>query len=152
MQHIMDHIFSNHDRLLFLIGGIALLVELTLVDLRGPLLFFAIGSLLTGVIVAFNIINTWEMELLSIGIFTLLSSVLMWKPLKKFQLNIVDASNDMIGQTAVVSEVLTKHGGRIHCSNVSCSARLAPDSPYEKLAIGEYVEVYAVDGNTMLIK
>jgi len=154
MQVMIDYLFSNHDKLLYLIAGVSLLIELTLIGLSGPLLFFGIGCALTGLLVSLNMVTTWEMELLFVGIFTLLSSVLLWYPLKQFQGTgkVSDTSSDMIGQQVAVSEILTKHGGSIKFSGINWMARLSQDSPHERIDIGEYVKIYAVDGNVMLVK
>ncbi|PKF63704.1 acriflavin resistance protein [Psychromonas sp. psych-6C06] len=154
MDTIIDYLFNNHDKLLYLLAAVSLIVELTLIGLSGPLLFFAIGCALTGVLVSLNVITSWEMELLFVGIFTLLSSIVMWKPLKQFQGNgkVKDNSSDMIGQSVAVSEILTKHGGSIRFSGINWTARLAEDSQHESIAIGQHVNIHAVDGNVMIIK
>lgn len=153
MDTMIDYLFNNHDKLLYLIAGVSLLVELTLIGLSGPLLFFSIGCALTGILVSLNLISSWEMELLFVGIFTLVSSILMWKPLKLFQGNgnVTDNSSDMIGQRVAVSETLSKHGGNIRFSGINWSARLSEQSPHESIAIGEHVTIAAVDGNVMII-
>ena len=154
MDTVIDYLFHNHDKLLYLIAGISLLVELTLIGLSGPLLFFAIGCAATGLLISFNVISSWELELLFVGIFTLLSSLLMWKPLKHFQGSgkISDNSSDMIGQMVAVSEPLSKQGGAIRFSGINWTARLAEDSNKETIAIGEMVKIVAVDGNIMIIQ
>lgn len=152
MNTVIDYFFNHHDRLLYLLSAIAFFVELNLINLGSPMLFFAIGSLITGTFVSFNMINTWEMELLFMGIFTLASNVLFWKPLKKSQHNNRDSNSEMIGNIVAVNAVLTKQGGSIDFSGISCKARLCADSLHDKIAVGEYVEIHAFDGNVMLIK
>ncbi|MEI6897089.1 MAG: NfeD family protein [Psychromonas sp.] len=154
MNAIFDYLVHHHDTLLYIIAGLSLLVELTVIGLSGPLLFFAIACAITAVLVSLNIVSSWEMELLLVGLFTLLSSVLMWKPLKRFQGSghVSDNSSDMIGQNVPVSEVLTQHGGSIRFSGINWTARLSEDSSHESIAIGEYVKIHAVDGNIMIIK
>lgn len=154
MESIIDYLFNNHDKLLYLIAGVSLLIELTLIGLSGPLLFFAIGCALTGLLVSLNIVSSWEMELLFVGLFTLLSSIVMWKPLKLFQGNgsVNDNSSDMIGQRVAVSETLTKHGGNIRFSGINWTARLSQDSTQDSIAIGEHVTITGVEGNVMIIK
>ena len=39
---------NNHDKILYVIAAISLLVELTMIGLSGPLLFFAIGCFSRG--------------------------------------------------------------------------------------------------------
>ena len=44
MGHLLfDYLLNNHDKILYGVASIALLVELTLIGLSGPLLFFAIA-------------------------------------------------------------------------------------------------------------
>jgi len=154
MDTIIDYLFQHHDKFLYIIAGVALLVELTLIGLSGPLLFFAIGCALTGVLISLNMISTWEIELLFVGLFTLLSSLVMWKPLKKFQGKgpVSDNSSDMIGQMVTVSETLSKQGGSIRFSGINWTARLDQNSSIETIEIGQLVKIYAVDGNIMIIK
>lgn len=154
MDTIIDYLFNNHDKLLYLLAGISLLVELTLIGLSGPLLFFASGCALTGVLVSFNLISTWEIELLFVSIFTLLSSLVMWKPLKRFQGsgNVSDNSSDMIGQIVPVSDTVTHYGGNVRHSGLNWSARLSDESTSESVATGERVEICAVDGNILIVK
>ncbi|WP_299142887.1 NfeD family protein [uncultured Vibrio sp.] len=154
MDTMIDYLFNNHDKLLYTIAGISLLIELTLIGLSGPLLFFAMGCALTGVLVSLNMISSWEIELLFVGVFTLLNSFILWKPLKRFQGsgNVSDNSSDMIGQSVAVSESLTKCSGKIRFSGINWSARLSEDSTYERIEVGEYVKIHAVDGNMMMIK
>ncbi len=154
MNTIIDYLFTNHDELLYLIAGVSLLIELTIIGLSGPLLFFATGCALTGVLVSLNILSTWEMELLFVGIFTLLSSVVMWKPLKQFQGSgaVKDNSSDLIGQTVTVSEAVTHSGGKVRHSGINWSARLSEQSSEEIINTDSRVEISAVDGNILIVK
>ncbi|MCP4326305.1 MAG: NfeD family protein [Psychromonas sp.] len=154
MDTIIEYLFNNHDKLLYLIAGASLLVELTLIGLSGPLLFFSIGCALTGALVSFNLISTWEMELLFVGIFTLLSSVVMWKPLKQFQGSgtVNDNSSDMIGQTVAVSEAVTRTGGKVRHSGINWNARLSDQSSAESINTDSRVEICGVDGNILIVK
>lgn len=154
MNTVIDYLFYHHDKLLYLIAGGSLLIELTLIGLSGSLLFFAIGCALTGVLVSLNILSSWEMELLFVGLFTLLSSIIMWKPLKRFQGSgkVDDSSSDMIGKMVTVSKTLNKQGGSIRFSGINWTARLAQDSNDTSIAVGELVKIHGVDGNIMIIK
>ena len=154
MDSIIDYLFNNHDKLLYCLAGILLLIELTIIGLSGPLLFIAISCALTGVLVSLNLISTWEIELLFIGVFSLLSALLLWKPLKLFQGTgtVTDNSSDMIGQTVPVSERVTATQGSIRHSGINWTARLAKDSQVEQIEAGELVLIAGVTGNTILIK
>ncbi len=153
MDSIFEYLFNNHDKLLYGLAGICLLVELTLIGLSGPLLFIAIGCALTGVLVSLNLVSTWEVELLFVGLFSLFSALLLWKPLKQFQgtTAVVDNSSDMIGQTVPVSETVTANGGSIRHSGINWNARLADDSTVESIKAGERALITGIDGNIILI-
>ncbi|WP_235015222.1 hypothetical protein [Oceanicoccus sp. KOV_DT_Chl] len=45
---IVQHFSNHHDQLYYLIAGLSFVVELTVIGLGGPLLFFAIATLVTG--------------------------------------------------------------------------------------------------------
>ncbi len=154
METIIEYLFNNHDKLLYLIAGVSLLVELTLIGLSGPLLFFAIGCALTGALVSLNMISTWEMELLFVGLFTLLSSIVMWKPLKQFQGSgiVTDSSSDMIGQIVPVTEIVTETGGSVRHSGINWNARLSGASTIDTIEVGAQVKICAVDGNVLIVK
>lgn len=154
MDTAIDYLFSNHDKLLYLIAGVSLLIELTLIGLSGPLLFFAIGSAFTGVLISFNLISTWEIELLSVGIFTLLSSLIMWRPLKQFQGSgkVSDESSDMIGKTVNVSKAVTLSSGTVRYSGINWTARLAEDNEVISIEPGKAVKICAIDGNILIVK
>jgi membrane protein implicated in regulation of membrane protease activity len=154
MDSVIDYLFSNHDKLLYLIAGVSLLIELTLIGLSGPLLFFAVGCALTGILVSLNLISTWEIELLFVGVFTLLCSLIMWKPLKQFQGNgqISDSSSDMIGQTVNVSETVTHATGTVRHSGINWTARLSQDCSVESIATGQAVKICAINGNILIVK
>ena len=150
----MDYFIQNHDKLLYLIAGLSLLLELTLMGLSGPLLFFSIGCAVTGVLSSYGVLDNWESEVLSVGIFSVLSALVLWRPLKRFQGSepVSDTSSDMIGQIVPVSEEVTLHGGRIRHSGINWQARLDGDSTVEKLEVGLRVEISGVDGNVMIVR
>ena len=77
--------------------------------LGGPLLFFAIGSLFTGILITMGIIDGWQSEILSVGLLTALVAALLWKPLKSLQNSKgkTDNSSDMVGLKVLVSENLS---------------------------------------------
>lgn len=153
MDSIFEYLVNNHDKLLYGIAGICLIIELTLIGLSGPLLFFAIGCALTGVLVSLNIVSTWEVELICVGLFSLFSTLLLWKPLKRFQgtTAVVDNSSDMIGQTVPVSETVTINGGTIRHSGINWNARLADDCKVNNINSGERALITGVDGNIIVI-
>ena len=95
----MEVIFENHANLLYVLGAIALVIELTVMGLSGALLFFALGCITTGVLVSLGIVSSWQYEVLSVGLSTGLWALVLWQPLKKLQGagKAVDTSSDMTG-------------------------------------------------------
>lgn len=154
MESIVDYFLQNHDKILYVIAGISLVLELTVMGLSGPLLFFAIACAITGLFVTAGLLSSWEFEALSVGVFSILSAVILWKPLKKFQgpSKVSDSSSDMIGQIVPVSDEVTINGGSIRHSGIDWQARLDSSSTLESLENGLRVEISAVEGNVMIVK
>jgi len=154
MDSLVDYFLQNHDKFLYAMAGLCLVLELSVLGLSGPLLFFAIGCGVTGVFVSAGLITTWEFEVLSVGLLSLLFAWLLWKPLKKFQgpPQVADSSSDMIGQIVPVSETVSRNGGSIRHSGINWQARLDANSTLETLESGLRVEICAVEGNVMVVK
>lgn len=82
MADIIQYFSNHHDQLFYLIAGVSFVIELTVLGLGGPLLFFAIASFLTGLCVSTGVVSGWETEGFALGVFTLIITLLFWKPLK----------------------------------------------------------------------
>lgn len=154
MEQLLDYFAQNHDKLLYALAGIILVIELTVLGLGGPLLFIGIACAITGVFVTTGLLGSWEAEVFSVGILSLISAVLLWKPLKQLQgpNKVSDSSSDMIGQIVPVSESVTRNGGSIRHSGINWQARLDSSSNVDTLESGERVEICGVDGNVMIVK
>ncbi|MBV1882832.1 MAG: NfeD family protein [Pseudomonadales bacterium] len=154
MEAIIDYFLEHHDKLLYLIAGVSFVLELTLMGLSGPLLFFAIGCCITGVFTSLGLLTSWEIEVTSVGTLSILSAVFLWKPLKKFQgtSQVSDGSSDMIGQMVPVKNEVTVNGGSIRHSGIDWQARLDDSSSLDSLEPGMRVEICAVDGNVMIVR
>lgn len=153
MESMIDYLLQHHDKLLYLLAGLSLVIELTVVGLSGPLLFFAVGCALTGFMVSAGLLNSWEFEVLFVGVFSILSALLLWGPLKRFQgeHTVRDTSSDMIGQVVPVSEQVTTIGGSIRHSGINWSARL-DESQTEPLGVDSRVKITAVEGTVIIVK
>jgi membrane protein implicated in regulation of membrane protease activity len=154
MEHVVDYFLQNHDKLLYTLAGICLLIELTVLGLSGPLLFIAMACAITGLFVTFGFVSSWEFEVLSVGILSLSIAMILWKPLKQLQGpdKVSDSSSDMIGQIVPVSEQVTRNGGSIRYSGINWQARLDTNSNVESLDSGDRVEICGVEGNVMIVK
>jgi membrane protein implicated in regulation of membrane protease activity len=151
---LFDLIANNHDKVLYAIAAIAFIIELTLIGLSGPLLFFAFGSLITGTLISLNILYSWEVEIFSIALFTFISALILWKPIKKFQGNnspVADTSSDMIGQIVPISEMVTSTSGQVRHSGINWNARLSEKSTLMKLDANQRGIIVAVQGNILIL-
>jgi len=127
---ILQYFAGHHDQAFYVIAGISFIVELTLLGLSGPLLFFASASFLTGILISLGIISGWETEVFVLSVLTLLIAMVLWKPLKKFQNSGggADTSSDMIGRQVAASDEITSISGRIRYSGIDWTSRLDSDA------------------------
>jgi inner membrane protein len=153
MNSIIDYFSQHHDQLLYAIAGLSLLLELGVLGMSGPLLFFALSCFITGVLVSIGVVSGWEMELLLVGVITVASAILLWKPFKNYQnaKEVPNTSSDMIGRQLPVSLTITRDAGRVAYSGIEWQARLAADQQ-GSVAAGARAEVVAVDGSLLLVK
>jgi inner membrane protein len=153
MGGLVEHFAQHHDHLLYAIAGLCLVLELGALGMSGPLLFIALGSLVTGFLVSLSILASWESEMVSVGVLTVLSAALLWKPLKRFQNAKVepDTSSDMIGRSLPVTMVINRDQGRVSYSGIEWQARLA-EGHSDPISEGSRAQVVAVDGSLLLVK
>ncbi|WP_370979826.1 NfeD family protein [Agaribacterium sp. ZY112] len=149
VQYAMDH----HDHIYYLVGGVSLIIELAVIGLGGPLLFFGIAAFITGALTSLGIINGWEIELFTLGIVTGIIALILWKPLKNFQNSGggSDTSSDMIGRDVKAASDIDAHSGKIRFSGIDWNARLQ-DTSVSKIDEGQMCQIIAVEGTTMLVK
>ncbi len=150
----MEYFLENPDHLWYLIAGISFVIELSIMGLSGPLLFFAIGSLITGILVSIGFVEGWQSQILTIGLLTALVAVVLWKPLKSLQNSKgkTDNSSDMIGLKVLVSADITETTGSIRYSGINWQARLADDANATTITEQSQCEIVAITGNIMLVK
>ena len=122
--------------------------------LSGPLLFFALASLVTGVLVSAGVVDGWQSEILTVGILTAVIAVVLWKPLKNFQNSKekTDNSSDMIGLTLPVSSEVSTDSGTVRYSGIEWQARLADQVELSSLSEASQCQVVAIVGNTLFVK
>ncbi len=151
---VINYFAENNAQLFYIIAGASLLIDLAVLGLSGPLLFFAIGSALTGLLIHFGQLSGWEYQILSLGLLTALSAVVLWPPIKRFQNagDGTDSSSDMIGKTVPSSSEITHTQGLVRYSGVDWSAKLAAECKQESVARNTSCIIVGVDGNVMLVK
>jgi membrane protein implicated in regulation of membrane protease activity len=151
---ILQYFAHHHDHLFYLIAGISFIVELAILGLGSPLLFFAIASFITGLLISLGALSSWEMEIFALGVLTALTTLLLWKPLKNFQNSGggADTSSDMIGKQVSASSEITLVKGTIRYSGIDWNSRLDAGATVTSIANGEQCVITSVDGNVMIVK
>ena len=151
---ILQYLLDNHDQSFYLIGGISLLIELTITGLSGPLLFFGLAAFITGALSSFSVISGWEAEIFTLGVISILIAALAWKPLKAFQNSGggADSSSDMIGLDVPVAADISYDAGKIRYSGIDWNARLDKSLPEETIKAKQVCTIVGVNGTVMLVK
>ena len=150
----MEYFLENPDHLWYLIAGISFVIELSIMGLSGPLLFFAIASLATGILITIGFIEGWQSEILTVGILTAVVAAILWKPLKSLQNSKgkTDNSSDMVGLTVSASTDITVTAGTIRYSGIDWQARVAEDANGQSINAESQCVIVAITGNVMLVK
>ncbi len=150
----MIEYFSQHqDYFFYALAGICLLVELGLLGISGPLLFVALGSLLTGVFISLGLIHAFSIAIVIFAGLSVASAALLWGPLKKLQNKEVgpETSSDMVGKILPVTARITQADGRVAYSGIEWLARLDSSSS-DAIEIDSRAEVTSVDGTILMVK
>ena len=151
---VINYFYENHAQLFYLIAGVSFIIELTVLGMTGPLLFFAIASVFTGILIHLNIVSSWESEVLSVGVLTAIIATLLWKPMKQFQNagSGTDTSSDMIGKRVPSSSEITHTKGHIRFSGIDWNARLTDDCEEPLVKSDTPCIIVGVEGNVMVVK
>ena len=150
----MEYFLENPAHLWYLIAGISFVIELSIMGLSGPLLFFAIASLTTGILVNVGFIDGWQSELLTVGLLTAVVAAILWKPLKSLQntKDKTDNSSDMVGLSVLASTEINATSGTIRYSGIDWQARLAEEANGKSISAESQCQIVAITGNIMLVK
>jgi membrane protein implicated in regulation of membrane protease activity len=150
----MECFLENPSHLWYLIAGLSFVIELSIMGLSGPLLFFAIASLTTGILVSIGFVDGWQGEILTVGLLTAVIAAILWKPLKSLQnsKDKTDDSSDMIGLQIPASAEINATSGTVRYSGIDWQARLADEANGECISESSQCEIVGVTGTTMLVK
>ena len=150
----MQTFLDNHHLIWYAIAGLSLVLELGVMGLSGPLLFFALASVITGILVNMGIIEGWQSEVLVVGLSTAIIAALLWKPLHSLQnkRTKTDNSSDMVGLQVPVADDITKTAGSIRYSGINWNARLADGVDIDAIESNTLCTIVAVSGTTMLVE
>lgn len=150
---MIDYFSQHQDYFFYALAGICLLVELGLLGISGPLLFVALGSLLTGIFISFGLIHAFSVAVVIFAGLSVASAALLWTPLKKLQNKEVgpETSSDMVGKILPVTARITQADGRVAYSGIEWLARLDSSSS-EAIEVESRAEVTSVDGTILVVK
>lgn len=150
---MIDYFSQHQDYFFYALAGVCLLVELALLGLSGPLLFVALGSLLTGIFISLGLIHTFSVAIVLLAGLSVASAALLWGSLKKLQNKEVgpETSSDMVGKVLSVTARITQVDGRVSYSGVEWLARL-DSATSEPIEAESRVEVTSVDGTILMVK
>ena len=150
---IIQYLLDNHDQTFYLIGGVSLVIELALLGLGGPLLFFGLAAFITGALSGMGVISGWEAEIFTVGICTAILAAALWKPLKNFQNSGggSDTSSDMIGLTVPATSTINQSSGKVRYSGIDWNARLSFDAAVDAIEAEQLCTIVSVEGTTMLV-
>jgi len=152
MTDFIQYFSQHHDQLFYLVAGLSFIVELTIMGFGGPLMFFAIASFATAILIGLGVISGWETELFTLGILTAVTTVLLWKPLRRFQNSGggADTSSDMIGKHVTSASEISSSSGSIRYSGIDWNARLA-QGEQQNIPSDTPCLIAGVEGNLMRV-
>jgi len=150
---VIDYFTQHQDYFFYALAGICLLVELAVLGMSGPLLFVALGSLLTAICISLGLIHSFSVAIVMLAGLSVASAALLWGQLKKLQNKAVgpETSSDMVGKILPVTARITPADGRVSYSGVDWLARLDSSSS-EPIEAESRVEVTSVDGTILMVK
>jgi membrane protein implicated in regulation of membrane protease activity len=151
---LVEFFTNNHANMLFMLAGLSLVLELTVLGLSGPLLFLALGLFVTGVLSKYGVVTSWEGEAVSVAIASLLAAFTLWGPLKSFQNKAppLDVSSDLIGRQVPCIKEVNSTEGSVFYSGIEWSARLDPGSDAASIPADSQCIICRVDGNKLIVK
>ena len=151
---MLEAFMNDHANIWFFIAGLSFVIELSVMGLSGPLLFFAMAAFITALLTHFNVIYSIPIEIFITAILTGLIALVLWKPLKQFQntKTTTDNSSDMVGIKVKASSIITVDEGTIRYSGLNWQARLSEQANSEQIAPDTTVKIVAINGNIMIVE
>ncbi len=149
---ILDYINQHLAGFWIALGFVLLTLEVLVFGFSTIVLFFSgLGGLVTGLLMMLDVLPTnWMAGISGFGILTGVSSVLMWRPLKRLQGGSVPVqagqSSDFIGIKFILHETITQSiPGVYRYSGVNWRIEIDPTSGSTELERGQQVVVTSVD-------
>ena len=150
---MISYFSQHHDYLFYAIAAICMLIEISFLGMSGPLLFVAVGSLITGILLSLGLVHSFSVAIVLLAGFSVATTALLWEPLKRLQNRSTESetSSDMVGKILPVTMRITSANGRVSYSGIEWLARLDSSST-APIEINHRVQVMSVDGTLLVVK
>lgn len=150
----MEEIFANPVILYLIVGLILLGADIFIIGLS-PLMFVAVGALLTSGILYVVGWKPGPVQALALcGVISLLIAIIGRQPLQSFQNSNIreDNSSDLIGHELITTQEVTKTGGWVEWCGTHWQARLAEDAEVDKIGPGVRTQVVQVIDLALILR
>ena len=151
----MDTAFFYDSANATLIAGFGLLALDIIIIGLSPVMFVAVGALLSSIALYATGWRPALVETLAlVACASLMVALIGWRPLKRFQNADIeeDQSSDLIGRELTTTHEVTKERGVVFWSGVEWQARLVADAPVEALAPGVKARVTRVENLALVLE
>ena len=155
---MIEYFDANQPAFWFTVGFLLLAIELLAFGFAtGLLLFAGIGGLVTGALMWLGIVpHTWLAGTATFGISSVLSAVLLWKPLLRLQNPgppAKDNSSDFVGlEFKLKQDVTHQSPGKTRYSGIEWRVELADDIQIDRIDAGQKVTVTSIDVGVLRVK
>lgn len=151
----MQEYIQNHSEIAWMLFGATLLVlEVSVAPAMG-MLFGGFAALSVGGLMAFGVLENQSFYVQLAWFFGLTCAwaVLLWRPMQKIRSAPSQSFKDIVGTTAIVTNVGLKAGkiGSVKWSGANMRARLAGDSSAVELKEGQQVWVHEIEDSTLVV-
>jgi membrane protein implicated in regulation of membrane protease activity len=149
----VDALLGDHPTLFLIVGLILIAVDLFVVGIS-PLMFLALGALLTSAILWAGWVEGGLLRaVLLAALMSVLAAALGWYPLRWLQQRMVrePVGSDLVGRRLDTTAPVDRQGGTIRWSGTVWQARLDPTAVPEALPAGVPVRITGVDGVTLML-
>ena len=155
---IVDYINAHMGGFWIMVGFILLASEVLLFGFTTIVLLFAgLGALVTGLLIMIGVLpETWLAGISSFGVVTGVSSILLWKPLKRMQDKSTPRSgqsSDLIGLEFIINQDITSTSPGQHRYS-GMTWRVEPDASanISLLRAGQRVAVVSLEAGLFRVK
>jgi membrane protein implicated in regulation of membrane protease activity len=149
----VEALLQDHATLFLVVGLILISVDLFVVGIS-PLMFIAVGSLLTSAILWTGWVDGGLLQaLLLAALMSVVAAVLGWGPLRWMQgrMSSEPIGSDLAGRRLDTTGPVDRRGGTIRWSGTEWQARLDPHSMVESLPAGRSVRITGIEGVTLIL-